>query len=175
MESLGIGIDLYPNSNSTPKGLSMTVHDKMCTPSGLQELAKEWWDCLVSDELALSLSTAYIKATEGFEPEAGSFSVPCLCSSGTGQIVWLKNRINDLNLLPVGEARMHDDIPAVTTAVLHVGFLSVFETEEMVCRLRNEPLRQNCENPARSKMFATAQKQDVAPIDRTASIVSRSN
>jgi len=84
----------------------MTVHDKMCTPIGLQELAKEWWDCLVSDELALSLSTAYIKATAGFEPEAGSFSVPCLCSSGTGQTVWLKNRINDLNLLPVGEARM---------------------------------------------------------------------
>lgn len=148
----------------------MTVHDQMCTPTGVQAVAKEWWDCDIIYEMAARFSAAYIKSSAHRvkEDRANGWLI-----TAAGPLVWLKAQLNDLGLLPVSETRVSDDSPTPVTAVLHVGFLCLHESDEMIGRLHNEHRRADCNKPARSKMFETAQKQDVAAIDRTAAIVSK--
>jgi hypothetical protein len=147
----------------------MIVHEQLCTPTGAQEIALEWWDCVISAELSAKLGAAYAKASKhrvAVDRKNGHLI------TAAGPLVWLKQRLNDAGLLPVSGNPPPDDKPTATTAVLHVGFLCVPETEEMMCRLRNEPLPTDTNNPARSKMFETAQKQIVTPIDALAGKVT---
>lgn len=152
----------------------MTVHEQLCTPEGVQAIAKECWDCAVTAEMAETLSAKYIKHRK--KPMEDSFRRgTATCAVGAGQLVWLKDMLNEMGLLPISDDRASDDTPTPVTAVLHVGFMTIFETEEMVCRLHNEELCQETNRPARSKMFATAQKQTVTPIDATAGIVAHTS
>jgi hypothetical protein len=148
----------------------MTVHDQMCTPAGVQEVAKEWWDCDIIYEMAERFSVKYVEDTKDRvkQDRANGWFI-----TAAGPLVWLKSHLNDLGLLPISGERVHDDSPTPVTAVLHIGFLSVPETDEMLSRLHTAPRQHDCNNPARSKMFETAQRQDVTAIDRTAAIVSK--
>jgi hypothetical protein len=150
----------------------MDVHDQMCTAAGVQALAKEWWVCDIAAETAEKLSAQYIK--ERKKPHEKNVREGKATSAlSAGQLVWLKYMLNMAGLLPVGDNPVTDDTPTPVTAVLHIGFLSVPETYEMLGRLNNEHRRHECNDPARSKMFETAQRQDVTAIDRTAAIVSK--
>jgi hypothetical protein len=150
----------------------MDVHDQMCTAAGVQALAKEWWVCDITAETAEELSAQYIK--ERKKPHEKNVREGKATSAlSAGQLVWLKYMLNMAGLLPVGDNPVTDDTPTPVTAVLHIGFLSVPETDEMLGRLNNEHRRHECNDPARSKMFETAQRQDVIAIDRTAAIVSK--
>ena len=147
----------------------MTVHEQMCTPEGAQQIAKEWFDCNLAAEQAVKLSRVYKKTSKDRvrKDKAGGFLI-----TAAGPLVWLKTRLNDYGLLPVSKSKANDDAPSAVTAILHVGFLSVAETEEMLSLLRREPKTDETNKPARSKMFATAQKQNVAPIDAVAERVA---
>lgn len=148
----------------------MNVHAQMCTAAGLQAVAKEWWDCEITLDLAENLSAKYAKESKNRvkqDIKNGYFI------TAAGPLVWLKMRLNARNLLPVSGNAPTDDKPTDPTATLRVGFLSLVETEEMLARLQNELLNEDANNPARSKMFETAQKQDITPIDATAGIVTK--
>lgn len=84
-------------------------------------------------------------------------------------VMWIKNRLATLGVLDGGQS------PAPiehTTAVLHVGFIFIIETEEMLSRLRaNEETGKAIHAQfARSKLAST--NEIVRPIDRVASRVS---
>lgn len=147
----------------------MQEHEQLCSAAGIQKLAKEWWDCVVSDKLAEELSAEYVKHRKK-SVEAALAKVETHSAVGVGVLVWLKARLNEENVLPTS-APASDDTPDPVTAVLHVGFVMLAETEEMLERLHNEALVDDANNPARSKMFDTAQKQNVTPIDALAGIV----
>lgn len=150
----------------------MTVHKQLCTPIGVQEVAKEWWDCEVPPELAETLSAEYVKKRKkGMEQDFADGKA----HSAIGQLIWLKSRLNDAELLPVSGKPPPDDKPTAVTAILHVGFVTLPETEEMLARLQNEEPREDTNKPARSKMFEIAQKQNVAPIDALAGIVAHTS
>lgn len=148
----------------------MTVHEQMCTPVGLLDIAKEWWDCEVPLDLAERLSAKYIKNSKhrvNRDTRTGYLIV------AAGPLIWLKTHLNDLGLLPVSGEPPPDDSAEAATATFHVGFIALAETEEMLLRLKNEEPATETNRPARSKMFETAQKQDVAPIDALAGTVAR--
>lgn len=148
----------------------MRVHEQMRTPTGIQAVVKEWWDFDLTIELAEELCVAYIKQQI---PRIDADIARGYMVTAAGPLVWLKSRIVELGLLTPFVAPLNDDPPRITTAVLHVGFLMLHETEEMLERLHNEQMREDVNKPARSKMFATAQRQAVAPIDALASVVTR--
>lgn len=148
----------------------MRVYEQMRTPVGIQAVVKEWWDFDLTIELAEEICVAYIKQQI---PRINEDIARGNMVTAAGPLVWLKSRIVELNLLTPFVAPSNDDPPGVTTAILHVGFLTLGETEEMVARLRNESLRENVNKPARSKMFATAQRQAIAPINALAAAVTR--
>lgn len=148
----------------------MSVHEQMYSADGVRQIAQEWWECEITPELAEKLSLCYVKTAKSRarsepKPEAVVAVFP---------LAWLKMRLNDWGLLPVAAQKVADDAPAYVTAVLHTGFLTLPETDEMLARLRNEQLCADVNNPARSKMFAVARKQAVAPIDALAGIVTKS-
>jgi hypothetical protein len=150
----------------------MNLHEQLCTPAGVQALAKEWWACDVPAETAEKLSAQYIKKRKKpYEKNVREGKATSALSAG--QLVWLKYMLNIAGLLPVGNNPVTDDTPTPVTAVMHVGFLTLAETEEMMWLLRNERPRENTNTPARSKIFETAQIRSIAPIDATAAIVSQ--
>jgi hypothetical protein len=151
----------------------MNVHKQLCTPTGVQEAAKEWWDCNVSTEIAEKLSAKYVKQRK--KPMEASIKTGSTNSAlAGGHLVWLKNMLNEAGLLPVSGSPPPDDKAVAVTAVLHVGFITLAETEKMIERLQNEEQLEETNAPARSKIFKTAQKQTITPIDATASIVTHS-
>lgn len=64
-----------------------------------------------------------------------------------------------------------EDAGRVVTCVLHVGFLSIMETENELSRLRGEAVQADI-SPARSRMARLLNKDYVRPIDRTAAKVA---
>jgi hypothetical protein len=64
-----------------------------------------------------------------------------------------------------------EDSGRIVTCVLHVGFLSIVETEKELSRLRGEVVRSD-NSPARSRMARLLRKDYVRPIDRTAAKVA---
>lgn len=147
----------------------MTVHEQMCTPEGMQQTAKEWFDCDLVSEHAVELSRVYAKKSKD---RVRKDTAQGLLITAAGPLIWLKTWLNHYRLLPVSKPKANDDDPDAVTAILHVGFLSLAETEEMLAKLRREPKKEETNNPARSKMFSTAQKQAVAPIDALAGKVA---
>jgi|LakMenEpi03Aug12_release.lakeMendotaPanAssembly.Ray.scaffolds.fasta_scaffold2947686_1 hypothetical protein len=65
------------------------------------------------------------------------------------------------------------DARPFVTAVLHVGFLSIAETPEMLERLRR-PEPDEPDSTARSRLFSELQRIGVTPIDATAGVVGGS-
>jgi hypothetical protein len=86
-----------------------------------------------------------------------------------GPFAWVKNRILESGLLPFGG--FDPSAEPVVTAVLHVGFLSLPETREMLDRLMFDPERSK-DSTARSRFGKTVHVHAVSPIDATASRVS---
>jgi len=89
--------------------------------------------------------------------------------SDSSWIGWLKFCLVD-RLSIRGRLR---EPPDVTTATLHVGFISIVETDEQLSLLRKDPSIYTS-SVARSKM-ATTTLADVAPVDRVAKRVSQSS
>jgi hypothetical protein len=147
----------------------MRVYEQMRSPLGVQDVVREWWDVDISLECAAVIYTAYIKTHD--KRVKASLKTDYLVTAA-GPLVWLKSKLLDLALLP-GPGGCEDDEQGTVTAVLHIGFLCLEETEEMLANLRNETPQEDVNRPARSKMFTVAQRQTVAPIDALAGIVTR--
>lgn len=84
--------------------------------------------------------------------------------------MWIKSRIQETDMMDW----MTGIRPAVTehpTCLLHVGFVSILETDEELARLRNEDLKEESK-VARSKLHRRLPHENVHPIDRTAMIVA---
>lgn len=147
-----------------------SFHEQMHTGEGVQQLVKEWWDAELELQIASELSTWYIDSTDWRIKHdlAEGWHI-----TATRPYVWLKMQLLEFNLLPNPGPPLEDDPPSVTSATLHVGFLTLTETEEMLLRLHFESLTDKIQ-PARSKMFATAEKQDVFPINAIAAKVASS-
>jgi hypothetical protein len=132
----------------------MNPHDQISTPLGFAEFAAEWFGVFVPPALAA-----------GFAIDASEHSRRW--ETATGPVCWVKNRLLDAGYFKPGR-QCHDD--SVVTAILHVGFLSLPESPEMLERLKNEP--RDAPAPARSRFANCVQKYAVAPIDATAGRVS---
>jgi hypothetical protein len=83
---------------------------------------------------------------------------------------WLRYMLNDWDLF-LPRPQVDDATDFVMTATLHIGFLTLPETSEMLERLLNESPSRNS-NVARSKIFTTLQRSVVSPVDATAAKVT---
>lgn len=133
----------------------MTAHEQISTPEGLSLFAQEWFGVVVPQTFADRMSSAARGHENRWETTAGPYC-------------WLKNRITEESLLPTPPCLPPSDGGA--TAVLHVGFIWIRETDEMISRLRNEPTQPG--SPARSRFFGEASRSPVSPIDATAARVT---
>lgn len=146
-----------------------SFHEQMATGPGVQALAKEWFDADVPDGLAAVISETYAKTTRKRvkDDKAKGYHI---CAAGP--CVWLKSRLNCRGMLPVSGAPPNDDDPGPVSAVLHVGFVGIHESEEMLERLRSEFVKRDPGAPARSKVFKQLARETIAPIDGTAARVA---
>lgn len=132
----------------------MNHHDQILTPGGVADLAAEWFDVFVSPTLSSRIAKLARQHTRRWDTAAGP-------------VCWVKNRLLDAGYFKPGR-QCHDD--SFVTATLHVGFLSLPESPEMLARLKNE--RPEASSPARSRFANSVQKYAVSPIDATAGRVS---
>ncbi len=123
------------------------------------------YDALVT-ELAVRLDMAVdpVRLSRYCEQFTPLVRDPCGKDRADDTVVaWLKNRMAELGMFRVGCE--HDEIVLATT--LHVGFVSVVETDEHISRLRNiEVERKEESQVARSKVFST--NEVIHPVDRVA-------
>ena len=132
----------------------MNHHDQILTPEGVADLAAEWFDVFVPQSLSSRIAKQARQHTRRWETAAGP-------------VCWVKNRLLDEGYFKPGR-QCHDD--SVVTAILHVGFLSLPESPEMLERLKNETPTEPA--LARSRFANCVKKYAVAPIDATAGRVS---
>ena len=129
----------------------MTAHDQISTPCGLASFASEWFGIAVPVWFARRYARVASKQRERWETASGPY-------------IWLKNRLIEEGLFcGVGRCSPDDSHP---TATLHVGFLSLIESPEMIQRLQNESMKPG--KPARSRFANDAKTKNVAPVDATA-------
>lgn len=80
-------------------------------------------------------------------------------------MMWIRNRLDELGCFGFGcNPQPNDNLPVE----LHIGFLSIEETDEMISRLRNEPVEQGIATT--SKIFSTSLVP--SPIDKVAARVT---
>jgi|688.fasta_scaffold107683_8 hypothetical protein len=132
----------------------MTPHDQISTPLGFAEFAAEWFGVFVPQALSSRIAKQARQHTRRWETAAGP-------------VCWVKNRLLDEGYFKPG-GQCHDD--SFVTAILHVGFLSLPESPEMIARLKNELAEEP--SPARSRFANSVQRYAVSPIDATAGRVS---
>jgi hypothetical protein len=132
----------------------MTPHDQISTPLGFAEFAAEWFGVFVPPALAAGFAADASEHGRRWETAAGP-------------VCWVKNRLLDAGYFKPG-GQCHDD--SFVTAILHVGFLSLPESPEMIARLKNELAEEP--SPARSRFANSVQRYAVSPIDATAGRVS---
>lgn len=135
----------------------MNAHDQISTPFGLASFTMEWFDVAVPAWFAWSMSSDAARHRERWETAAGPY-------------IWVKNRLLEHHMLPDAGRNTPDD--SHSTATLHVGFLSIFETPEMLNRLRNERVTDDA-SPARSRFARCLGVTAVTPIDTVAGRVCR--
>lgn len=126
------------------------------SPSGAASLASLWFDSTLPPGDAWIVSEAAWEAQDRLETDVAAWH-------------WLREMLRELGYLPESLALCEDDTPVA--GVLHVGFVSISETPEMLSRVArkesDEPSR-----PARSRVMAELQRIDISPIDGTAARVS---
>jgi hypothetical protein len=134
----------------------MTLDTQLRTPEGLRSAALEWFDVAVDTDDAARWSAKYNK------------TMPSRYDTSAGPLMWLKNRMLERQLFSWGGAPDYLTLDGVD---LHIAFLFIEETEEMLCRLR-KPERTTTpdESVARSKIGKTA--EIIQPIDATAAAVT---
>lgn len=134
----------------------MTLDAKMRTPEGLRAAALEWFEVHVLQDDAEAWSAKYNKEIDRKH------------TTSAGPLIWLKNRMMERMLFSFGGSRGGLEMPGCE---LHVAFLFLEETEEMLCRLRTkERTKTPDESVARSKIGKTNSK--IQPIDATAATVA---
>lgn len=133
----------------------MTSHDQISTPDGLSAFAAEWFGVSVPRQFASEMADVASRHKSRWETTAGPYC-------------WVKNRLLESSLMPrvVGCSIYREAV----TAVLHVGFVFIEETDEMVSRLKNEQAATG--SPSRSAFFREARRASVSPIDGTAARVT---
>jgi hypothetical protein len=132
----------------------MTAHEQISTPDGVVAFAAEWFDVCVAPLLASSIANCAKSLDNRWETAAGP-------------VCFVKNRLLGAGYFkPSG--RIFDDSPV--TAVLHVGFVFIRESQEMVELLKNEEPSES--SPARSRFANEVKVRAVSPIDATAGRVS---
>lgn len=132
----------------------MTAHDQISTPLGFAEFVSEWFGVSVPTIIAIAYSSEARSHRERWETAAGPFC-------------WVKNRLLEQGYFDPGR-----NTPPCggITAIMHVGFLCIRETPEMLDRLKNE--RREEPAPARSRFASAINMYAVSPIDATAGRVS---
>lgn len=134
----------------------MKLDAQLRTPEGLQAAAWEWFDVDVSKDLAEKWSAKYNK------------TIARTYITSAGPLMWLKNRMMEQMLFVYGGSQ---DFPGIDGCDLHVAFLFIEETEEMLCRLRTpERTTTPDESVARSKIGKTNTK--IQPVDALAAAVT---
>lgn len=128
--------------------------------SVVREFVRSMFDYELSDEDSKRLFVAWKGRKNGW-------------TLSTGPAMWIKNR-----LLELGCFRTERNPPLGTdelaTAVLHVFFVSLEETAEMIAFLQNEQTEEQQKklaSVARSKLFGTPRV--VTPIDSTAAKIAK--
>ena len=83
-------------------------------------------------------------------------------------MTWIRNRLYDANAFATGLARLpQDDSGPFLKVLLHIGFIGISETPEMILRLHNKKAAKTAAyQVARSKLPKTL--EIVRPVDRTA-------
>lgn len=132
----------------------MTIHDLISIPDGLVRAAEEWFGVTVPQKIAKSLADIARQHKNRWE-------------TGGAPMCWLKSQLHELGML--GGAGMVCCDPEHATAVLHVGFLTLRETPDMVERLKNENKEES--RVARSRLAEELRRVAVSPINATAAIV----
>jgi len=132
----------------------MTAHDQISTPEGVETFAAEWFDVYVAPPLASSIANYAKSLRNRWETAAGPV---CLVKNILLEAGYFK---------PSG--LIFDD--SLVTAILHVGFIFIRESQEMVELLKNEEPSES--SPARSRFANEVQVRAVSPIDGTAGRVS---
>lgn len=133
----------------------MTAHEQISSPDGLRRFAMEWLGVSVGYCEASKWAAVARRHKERWDTAAGPFA-------------WVKNRALEAGLIPFGWA--HFDDRRIVTAVLHIGFLSLPETSEMVARLP-EAAQSPPDSTARSRLVSEMAIRSVSPIDGTAAKV----
>ena len=133
----------------------MNAHDQISSPDGLRRFAMEWLGVSVDSCKASKWASQARSHRERWNTSVGPFA-------------WVKNRALEAGLIPFGWAPLDDS--RVVTAVLHIGFLSLSETSEMMARLP-EAAQFPSDSTARSRLVAEMAIRSVSPIDGTAAKV----
>lgn len=125
------------------------------------------------DEIAFYLQERFgvqVSATtvESWKPIASSRDWPAARSNCTW-FMWFKNRIRESHIiLPVGEREEWKKLPGAT---LHIFFIYLEETDEMLDRLKDIEEPEEPEGTARSKISKTKLSK-LHPINTTAAKVA---
>jgi hypothetical protein len=136
----------------------VTAHDQISTAEGLCSFADEWLGIRVPLLTAAKWARQARKHRERWTTTVGPY-------------IWIKNRLSESGWFDFAG---HDSPDwSHPTAVLHVGYVSLFESPEMISRLTNEPMDDG--SPSRSRLAKEMQVRDVKPIDGTAARVCQSN
>lgn len=128
------------------------------------------WKSLIQagDAEGLALCAAHVLGVsvpeEAFLHECRGYRTPGDDWSDQTWWTWLKNRANRIGAYPPGCA--NTCLEEVTSCRLHVGFVSVVETDEHLARLRRNELASVNGRPTRSRI--TDQLIDINPVDRVA-------
>jgi hypothetical protein len=133
----------------------MNAHEQISSPDGLRRFASEWLGVSVGSGDAAKWAAAARQHKERWD-------------TATGPFVWVKNRVLEAGLIPFGWEPFDDR--RIVTAVLHIGFLSLSETSEMVARLP-EATQLPSDSTARSRLVGEMAIRSVSPIDGTAAKV----
>lgn len=133
----------------------MTSHDRISTPDGLSSFALEWFGVEVPQWFASEMADIASRHKSRWETTAGPYC-------------WVKNRLSEASLMPKTIGCQH--APEAVTAILHVGFVFIEETADMVSRLKNE--QADAGSPSRPAFFREAARKSVSPVNATAARVS---
>lgn len=140
----------------------------MLTPRGVSDLARGWWGIILSEHRARQISNYYEKSGQLKRVQKDQEDGEHI--TGDGIFAWLKNRLLEIDA--IGRAGCCGSDPCHATATLHVGFVFIAETDEMLATLRREPVDDGKDSTARSKFASVAEVQDVHAVDSLASRVT---
>lgn len=142
------------------------------TPQFVAQMAQEKFDVKLSAEIVNHLVGMFRMALKRnpFRTSEGGYNW-MYAGSENSFSSWLKLRLMELGIFRPGHNLFSKEV-RLQPCELHLGFLSLPETEEMLIRLRLEAMSTEEAAVARSKLGKVLGVQNVQPIDAVAARVA---